>query len=72
MLFPKLVERTLTNAMKLQMLAAVDLRQSEVRDAFVVMSIVVPIECNRTPVLPLVESHSPIGPGRSVLQGFEL
>ena len=72
MRLPKLVERVLPNAMKLQMLAAVDLRWREVRDALVVMSIVVPIECNRTPVLPLVESHSPIGPGGSVLQGFEL
>ena len=58
--------------MKLQMLAAVDLRWREVRDALVVMSIVVLIECDRTPGLPLVESHSPIGPGGSVLQGFEL
>ena len=60
-LLPKLVERVLPNAVKLQMLAAVDLRWREVRDALVVMSIVVPIECDRTSVLPLVESHSPIG-----------
>lgn len=72
MLLPKLVERVLPNTMKLQMLAAVDLRWREVRDAFVVMSIIVPIECDRTPVLPLVESHSPIWPRGSVLQGFEL
>ena len=72
MLLPKLVERVLPNAMKLQMLAAVDLRWREVRDALVMMSIVVPIECDRTPVLPLVESHSPIGPRGSVLQRLEL
>jgi outer membrane protein assembly factor BamA len=58
MLLPKLVERTLTNAMKLQAFSAVDLRRREVRDAFVVMSIVVPIKSKRTPVLPLVESHT--------------
>ena len=57
MLLPKLVERVLPNAMKLQMLAAVDLRWREVRDALVVMSIVVPIECDRTPVLPLAGGH---------------
>ena len=72
MLLPKLVERTLTDALKLQVFSAVDLRWREVRDALVVMSIVVPIESERAPVLPLVESHSPIGPGGSVLQGFEL
>jgi hypothetical protein len=60
MLLPKLVERTLTNAMKLQVLSAVDLRRREVSDAFVVMSIVVPIESKRTPVLPLVECHASI------------
>jgi hypothetical protein len=44
--------------MKLQAFSAVDLRRREVRDAFVVMSIVVPIKSKRTPVLPLVESHT--------------
>ena len=72
MLLPKLVEGTLPNAMKLQVLAAVDLRWREVRDAFVVMSIIVPVESERTPFLPLVERHAPIGPCGSILQGFEL
>jgi hypothetical protein len=72
MLLPKLVERTLTNAMKLQVLSALDLRRREVRDAFVVMSIVVPIKSKRTPVLPLVECHESIWPRGSVLQSFEL
>ena len=72
MLLPKLVERTLTNAMKLQVLSAVDLRRREVRDAFVVMSIVVPIKSKRTPVLPFIECHATIRPRGSVLQSFEL
>ena len=72
MLLPKLVERTLTNAMKLQVLSAVDLRRCEVRDAFVVMSIVVPIKSKRTLVFPLVECHASIWPRGSVLQSFEL
>ena len=72
MLLPKLVERTLTNAIKLQVLSAVDLRRREVRDAFVVMSIVVPIKGKRTPVLLLIECHASIWPRGSVLQGLEL
>ena len=72
MQFPKLIERTLANAMKLQVLTAVDLRWREVRDAFVVVAIVVPVEGKRTPLSPFIESHSSIGPRGSVLQGFEL
>ena len=71
-LLPETVQRMLSNALNLQMLAAVDLRWREVRDAFMVMSIVVPVESKRTPVLPLVECHSSIRPRWSVLQSFEL
>jgi len=56
-LFPETVQRMLSNALNLQMLAAVDLRWREVRDAFMVMSIVVPVESKRTPVLPLAGGH---------------
>ena len=72
MLVLKLVERTLTNAMNLQVLAAVDLRRREIRDAFVVMSIVVPIKSKRTPILPFIKCHASIWPRGSVLQSFEL
>ena len=72
MLVLKLVERTLTNAMNLQVLAAVDLRRREIRDAFVVMSIVVPSKSKRAPVLSRVECHASIWPRGPVLQSFEL
>jgi len=72
MLLPKLVARTLMNAMKLQVLSTVDLRRREVRDAFVVISIVVPIESVRPSVLPLAECHASIWPRGPVLQSFEL
>ena len=70
MLLPKLIQRTLANATNLQVDNAVALRWREVRDPFMVISIVVPVESVRTPDLPLAECHATIMP--HVLQSFEL